>query len=152
MNTDNLTTAEINFVKNMLSGLSDAEIIADQTSKTISESLDYAYNTMIAMGYKWGWTAGRSKVRTLFLNNKSNFSLIRELTEKFEAENKMQLLWVPERMADNEYEFKVERNTRRSYIKVASQLVERGLIRDGHVTSIARGEGIAEMLISIRTM
>ena len=64
----------------------------------------------------------------------------------------LQLLWVPERMADNEYEFKVERNTRRSYIKVASQLVERGLIRAGYVTCIERGEGIAETLIAIRNM
>ena len=152
MNIDNLTTAEINFVKNMLSGLTNEQIIADQTSKTISDSFEYTYSTMISMGYEWGWTAGRSKVRTLFLKGKSNFALINKLNDEFRANNEMQLLWVPDRMVDNEYEFKVERNTRRSYIKVASQLVERGLIREGFVTNIMRGEGIAEALIKIREM
>jgi hypothetical protein len=53
-------------------------------------------------------------------------------------------------MANNEYELKVERNTRRSYIKVASQLVERGLLEGALVVTIKKGEGIAEALIEIR--
>jgi hypothetical protein len=152
MNTDNLTTAEINFVKNMLSGLTDEQIIADQTSKTTSDALDHAWNTMIAMGYEWGWTAGRSKMRALFLNGRSNQQMVNKLTEDYRNENLMELLWCPDRMAYsyNEYEFKVERNTRRSYIKVASQLVERGLLEDSMVIHIKKGEGIAEALIEIR--
>ena len=152
MNTDNLTTAEINFVKNMLSGLTDEQIIADQTSKTTSDALDHAWSTMIAMGYEWGWTAGRSKMRALFLNGRSNQQMVMKLVEEYRNENLMELLWCPDRMAYsyNEYEFKVERNTRRSYIKVASQLVERGLLEDSMVIHIKKGEGIAEALIEIR--
>ena len=150
MNTDNLTTAEINFVKNMLSGLTDEQIIADQTSKTTKDNMDNANNIMLNMGYVWGWTAGRSKSRALFLNNKTNYTLHRELMSKFESENLMHLLWCPEHMANNEYELKVERNTRRSYIKVASQLVERGLLEGALVVTIKKGEGIAEALIEIR--
>ena len=150
MNTDNLTTAEINFVKNMLSGLTNEQIIADQTSKTTKNSMDNANNIMLNMGYVWGWTAGRSKTRALFLNNKSNYTLHRELMSKYQSENVMQLLWCPERMASNEYELKVERNTKRSYIKVASQLVERGLLEGALIVTINKGEGIAEALIEIR--
>jgi hypothetical protein len=152
MNTDNLTIAEINFVKNMLSGLTDEQIIADQTSKTTSDALDHAWSTMIAMGYEWGWTAGRSKMRALFLNGRSNQQMVMKLVEEYRNENLMELLWCPDRMAYsyNEYEFKVERNTRRSYIKVASQLVERGLLEDSMVIHIKKGEGIAEALIEIR--
>jgi hypothetical protein len=153
VNTENLTVAEINFVKNLLSGLTDAQIIADQSSKTSSDKLDYAWGTMISMGYTWGWyTIKRTKMRGLFLNGKTNRKLQDELCEQFTAENLMQLLWCPDRMASNEYEFKVERNTRRSYIKVASQLVERGLLEDSMVIHIKKGEGITEALIAIRNM
>jgi hypothetical protein len=150
MNTNDLTTAEVNFVKNLLSGLTDEQIIADQTAKTTGDSLDHAWNTMIAMGYTWGWTAGRSKMRTLFLNGKSNMQLVMKLANEHQSENLMQLLWFADRMAYKQYEFKVERNTRRSYIKVASQLVERGLLEGSVVVNIKKGEGIAEALIEIR--
>ena len=150
MNIDNLTIAEINFVKNMLTGLTDEQIIADQSSKTSGEKFDFAWGTMIAMGYEWGWCAGRAKIRALFLKGKTNRKLQDELLEQFKAENTMQLIWCPDGMHNNEYEFKVERNTRRSYIKVASQLVERGLLEGALVVNIKRGEGIAEALIAIR--
>jgi len=153
MNIDNLTTAEINFVKNLLSGLTDAQIIADQSSKTNRDALDHVWNTMISMGYTWAWyTIKRTKMRGLFLNGKTNRKLQDELDEQFNAENLMQLLWCPERMANHEYEFKVERNTKKSYIKVASQLVERGLLEGTLVVHIKKGEGIAEALIAIRNM
>ena len=153
MNIDNLTTAEINFVKNLLSGISDAEVIADQTTKTVSDKMNHAYETMTAMGFTWGWNkVGRTTHRALFLNNKTNYALQNKLMDAFANENKMQLLWSPERMASNDYQYKVERNTGKSYIKVASQLVERGLLEGTMVVHIARGEGIAETLIAIRNM
>jgi hypothetical protein len=150
MNTNDLTIAEVNFVKNLLSGLTDEQIIADQTSKTTRDALDYADDTMIAMGYAWGWTAGRSKIRALFLKGKSNHQLRNRLSDEFRNQNLNQLLWCPDHMANNEYELKVERNTPRSYIKVASQLAERGLLEGAMVVHIKRGEGIAEALIEIR--
>jgi hypothetical protein len=151
MNTDNLTIAEVNFVKNLLSGLTDEQIIADQPSKTIGDALDFAWGTMISMGYKKEiYTIKRTKMVDYFLNGKTNRKLQDELYEQFKAENTMQLLWSPERMASKEYEFKVERNTKKSYIKVASQLVERGLLEGVMVVHIKKGEGIAEALIEIR--
>jgi len=153
MNTENLTVAEINFVKNLLSGLTDAQIIADQPSKTVGDALEFAWGTMVAMGYKRQmYTIKRTKMSDYFLNGKTNRKLQDELYEQFKAENTMQLLFSPERMANNECEFKVERNTRRSYIKVASQLVERGLLEGVMVVHIKKGEGIAEALIAIRNM
>lgn len=150
MNTNDLTIAEVNFVKNLLSGLTDEQIITDQTAKTTRDALDHANDTMIAMGYVWGWTAGRSKNRALFLNGKTNHQLRNRLSDEFRNQNLNQLLWCPDHMANNEYELKVERNTPRSYIKVASQLAERGLLEGAMVVHIKRGEGIAEALIEIR--
>ena len=153
MNIDNLTTAEINFVKNLLSGISDAEVIADQTTKTVSDSFNHAEQVMTGLGYKWDWYKnGRTTMRAMFLKGKSNMAMFRDLADAFRQENQMQLLWSPERMASNDYQYKVERNTGKSYIKVASQLVERGLLEGTMVVHIARGEGIAETLIAIRNM
>lgn len=151
MNTNDLTIAEVNFVKNLLSGLTDEQIIADQTSKTTKDGFKYAEEVMTGLGYKWDWyKSGRTTMRAMFLKGKSNIAMFRDLTNAFTQENQMQLLWCPEHMASAGYELKVEKNAIKSYIKVASQLVDRGLLEGTMVVHIARGEGIAEALVEIR--
>jgi hypothetical protein len=81
MNTNDLTIAEVNFVKNLLSGLTDEQIIADQTSKTSKEMYQAVDATLITLGYvktSFRLTA-RQNYTALALNGKQNREFQEEL-------------------------------------------------------------------------
>ena len=159
MNTDNLTTAEINLVKNLLVSMSDQDIIADQTAMTYDEMWDAVNQKLIALGYvktSFRLTA-RQNYTALALNGKQNREFQEELRNEMRATNLMQKTFGEDMCNVREFRYvgegllPVEKNTKRSFIKVVSQLVERGLLVEEYSTvKIARGEGIAEALIQIR--
>jgi hypothetical protein len=159
MNTDNLTTAEINLVKNLLVSMSDQDIIADQTAMTSDEAYAIVDQKLIALGYvntSFRLTARQNYI-ALALNGKQNREFQDELNAEVRASNLMQKSWCEDHCNSREFRYVgeglllVEKNTKRSFIKVVSQLVERGLLVENYSrVKIARGEGIAEALIEIR--
>ena len=159
MNTNDLTIAEINFVKNLLSGLTDEQIIADQTSKTSKEMYQAVDAKLITLGYvktSFRLTARTNTIR-LALNGKQNREFQEELCNAYRSENMMQVMFCEDHCNVREYRhvgeglLPVEKNRPKSFTKVASQLVERGLLVQNYSrVEIARGDGIAEALIEIR--
>jgi len=159
MNTNDLTIAEVNFVKNLLSGLTDEQIIADQTAKTSKEMYQAVDATLITLGYvktSFRLTARTNTIR-LALNGKQNREFQDELRDAYKSENLMQVVFCEDYCNVREYRhvgeglLPVEKNRPKSFTKVASQLVERGLLVQNYsMVEIARGEGIAEALIEIR--
>ena len=159
MNTNDLTIAEVNFVKNLLIGMTNEQIIADQTAKTSKEMYQAVDATLIDLGYvktSFRLTARTNTIR-LALNGKQNREFQQELRDAYQAENLMQEMWCEDMCNAKEYRhpgeglLPVEKNRPRSFTKVASQLVERGLlVQDYMMIMIARGEGITDALIEIR--
>ena len=154
-----MTIAEVNFVKNLLSGLTDEQIIADQTAKTSKEMYQAVDAKLITLGYvktSFRLTARTNTIR-LALNGKQNREFQEELCNAYQSENLMQVMFCEDHCNVREYRhvgeglMPVEKNRPKSFTKVASQLVERGLLVQNYsMVEIARGEGIAEALIEIR--
>ena len=154
-----MTIAEVNFVKNLLSGLTDEQIIADQTAKTSKEMYQAVDAKLITLGYvktSFRLTARTNTIR-LALNGKQNREFQEELCNAYQSENMMQVMFCEDHCNVREYRhvgeglLPVEKNRPKSFTKVASQLVERGLLVQNYsMVEIARGEGIAEALIEIR--
>ena len=159
MNTNDMTIAEVNFVKNLLSRLTDEQIIADQTAKTSKEMYQAVDAKLITLGYvktSFRLTARTNMIR-LALNGKQNREFQDELCNAYQSENLMQVMFCEDHCNVREYRhvgeglLPVEKNRPKSFTKVASQLVERGLLVQNYsMVEIARGEGIAETLIEIR--